>query len=466
MLNKTKAYIFIFLFTALIAGKAFSVIPLAFGVGLVTGVETGLGTAVATSLAVHGAALFGYLLWDSDDPASTPSSPPVIKARLNPKAPLPTPPGWNPASGSSVKPSPPSTDPGTVSPDGYDYRSGYVPNGTPWATSVAAAAQYLIDYNQPSNPGTTYSFNGAGPGTPPTYWVRKSTTVSTGAVTFANIPLDSRATVKTCPTGYTLSGSTCNLTTPTAVMEPSDGTCAILQTNNSFSKNANDPDCSASSIPSNIAIAPNSIKATSADGRTTTEIKLNPDGSSTMTVSKSRTDGSNKTDTNTISTSAPDASTGATSINGTSSGVQDGTGVLAGNGSADGTEFPTDYNREDTQLEILESLNPTSEHPDTSLTAEKSDLDTKADEYKQLLVDAGNKGQNDENGLLTWDWFPDLPVSSGCTDAHVNIGGADRVFTGWCDTIGKLRDMMGYVLYVLTAFALFNVITGRTSGSD
>ena len=449
MLNKTKAYIFIFLFTALIAGKAFSVIPLAFGVGLVTGVETGLGTAVATSLAVHGAALFGYLLWDSNDPASTPSSPPVIKARLNPKAPLPTPPGWNPASGSSVKPSPPSTSPQLPPAQRIgDYGFPNTPYMYYQVTLNQAKTQYCLDTGFVSFDAT----NG---------WCVNAAGNHSGGISFPYA-----ANVKPCPSGYVASGSSCNLTNPDSVMEPSDGTCAILQTNNSFSKNANDPDCSASSIPSNIAIAPNSIKATSSDGRTTTEIKLNPDGSSTMTVSKSRTDGSNKTDTNTISTSAPDASTGATSINGTSSGVQDGTGVLAGNGSADGTEFPTDYNREDTQLQILESLNPTSEHPDTSLTSEKSDLDTKADEYKQLIVDAGNKGQNDENGLLTWDWFPDLPVSSECTDAHVNIGGADRVFTGWCDTIGKLRDMMGYVLYILTAFALFNVITGRTSGSD
>jgi hypothetical protein len=33
--------------------------------------------------------------------------------------------------------------------------------------------------------------------------------------------------------------------------------------------------------------------------------------------------------------------------------------------------------------------------------------------------------------------------------------------SGWCDTIYKIRDWVGYILYISTAFALFNILTER-----
>jgi len=278
----------------------------------------------------------------------------------------------------------------------------------------------------------------------------------------------------TCPSGYTFNSSTgsCTLTDASQAQKPKDNKCVVIRSGNTFVIDPKDPDCASSSLPPNVNIQPNTITATSADGKTTVVVKIDPStGVSTLEETRARADGSNKSDVLTLAASAPDGSTGVSTITGLKSSVVEGTGVLAGNLSGDGQDFPTDYNRETTQLEISDkltsiddSLNPDEDPPDTSFSDAKADYDQKADDHKGVFDDIGAKGQGDEGGLLSWSWFPELPSAAACTDAHVTIGGADRVFTGWCDTISMLRDMMGYVLYVLTAFGLFAIVTGRSFG--
>jgi hypothetical protein len=456
-LNRFKKHLSILLVLVMISSKAFGILPLAFGVGIVTGIETGLGTALVTSAVLHGAALFGYLFWDDINP-SAPTSSPVLHARLNPKAPLPTPPGWGDPVAPSIKPLPPSTSsvitskPVVWSPDNNELRVYFTPE--------EACATY-----------TNFSHLGAASSSVPVTYQCVLTNGYTGNTVHSTCKQDGiqkldasnnpYCEVKKCEPGYTLSGDVCNLSDSSKVMEPEDGRCMVMAVGNGFELNLNDPDCAAARIPSNVKVQAQSITATSADGQTTVKIEKNAaDGSSTMTVAKSRTDGSNKTDINTISTTAPDGN-GVVYVNGTSSSVVDGTGVLAGADSGTSIDnMPTDYNREATQQELKDAI----KNDIQSSNDAKNALGTGPDQPTYDASELGLPGQDHFQVAPTSGFASFFPSSDGeCVTLSVNLPYFPGLVLNPCSVVTAVRPLIDWGIMALGLLSGIFVWFGRTA---
>lgn len=102
-------------------------------------------------------------------------------------------------------------------------------------------------------------------------------------------------------------------------------------------------------------------------------------------------------------------------------------------------------------LKIDESGTPT----DGSLSAQKADYEAKSNERKSLIDSMANQG----NHGLTWDWQFELP-SGGCSAYTFTIAG--RSFTlDPCEKLGWIRDALGFLIYITTALALLSIATGQ-----
>lgn len=100
------------------------------------------------------------------------------------------------------------------------------------------------------------------------------------------------------------------------------------------------------------------------------------------------------------------------------------------------------------------------------LSAEKQAYEDAADAHKGLLDGLGGKAQSDEGGLLTWLLPNPVVQDNTCTDPSVTIASGlpsqkTVTITGYCDTAGKVRALLGWVLYILTSYGLFSIATGR-----
>jgi len=87
-------------------------------------------------------------------------------------------------------------------------------------------------------------------------------------------------TITSCPSGYTNTAGTCNLTNAAIVQKPVDGVCTIIRTNNSYTADANDADCSATGAP---AVNSDKVTAQKPDGSTAT-VQAMPDGTTKVTT--------------------------------------------------------------------------------------------------------------------------------------------------------------------------------------
>lgn len=102
----------------------------------------------------------------------------------------------------------------------------------------------------------------------------------------------------------------------------------------------------------------------------------------------------------------------------------------------------------------------------TDLAAAKQAYEDAADAHKGLLDGLGGKGQSDEGGLLTWLLPNPVAQDNTCTDPSVTIASGlpsqkTVTITGYCNTAGKVRALLGWVLYILTSYGLFAIATGR-----
>ncbi len=201
----------------------------------------------------------------------------------------------------------------------------------------------------------------------------------------------------------------------------------------------------------------------------------NPVTNNTGTIST--TDPTTGTTTSQTTATASDGSTAITTTTCSSAGnctsnTQIIPGASGGTGAAQlvpKTDTPTDYQRDatgsttNTRLaEIKEILSPTGAAPDTSLSTQSTafaDAETAIDNGIKAV---GDRGQSNMSGLLSWSWTPDIPTAT-CSAFTMNFSGR-TVTLDWCEKIGWLRDFFGYVLYVLTAWALFHIVTGRREG--
>lgn len=261
--------------------------------------------------------------------------------------------------------------------------------------------------------------------------------------------------VVSCPSGYTLSGSTCNLTDPTKVMRDSDGVAVLNSTSTGWVPDPQDPDNATLTTPSNpiVQTGPNELGQPAQ-----TTITSTPDGG--MKVENWAQTFNTTTNNNQVTyNSVTINSNGVVTNNNTA--TYSGTLSQAVNGSAplsNSLNLPTDYNREATQAKIYDELKggtltaPTA--TDVWDPAKSKKLD---DDLKGQFDAIPNAYQQDKNNWFSWVWTPPVGVCSPFT------GEVSHIPVSWdfCPTINNIRDTIGWLFALFGAWDVYNVMFRR-----
>ncbi|GEM_PF-5816672 len=283
-----------------------------FGISTLGSVGVYMGYATANPLAIAGGLALGALggailvTADGSQPASIASAP--ITIQLDPNTPLITPTGW------SSPTSPPSTTATTTA-----YSTPYT-GSTKYSTAAAGCIAGGAAFASTSGCTGSQTFTSVG---------------SNGACYF-NVVADgicygttgsstwfSASAATGCPSGYTLTSGTCNLTTATAVIKPVSNRQEIKRTGNTFS---NDPQADPSDVypASNVSVTSSTVTVNTADGGKLV-VTINGDGSSTVTQT-SPIPGSTNSKKSVTDFSAPDANN-APKVTGQSQSTVEGQGT-------------------------------------------------------------------------------------------------------------------------------------------
>lgn len=366
----------------------------------------------------------------SDDGSDT------VKVQTRPNAPLmqDIPPGWNPPASGQMQPTPPST---TTKLASTYYGSVYGFTGD----SIQAVCQRAADLRG----ATLISYNAG-----------QCIDSTSGGNPMESVTLVSNI----CPRGYTSSGSSCALSNASQVDKPTDGKCTVLRSGNTFSGDPQDPDCGLSQRSAKgLSIGTNAVSVTK--GGDTATVTANT-GDSTITIVNKQSDvasNSTKVGTTTINPQYNISGFKQETFNGVGT-QQSSTPIAPGGGGS--TIDVSSLNKEATQGAISNKVTQiydamTTAPGGTDLQTHKDALNTAADTHRAKIEEIGTNGL-DSHGI-SWSWFPTIPTS---TCSPVDYGVSGHMFS-WdiCPTVEKVRDLSGFVLYIITAMGLFSILTGR-----
>lgn len=406
-------------------GPAYALIPLIPGVvplATYLGAGATLATAIDYSLVLHAGILAIALNRDSGAASSSTSS--QLTVMLNPKEPLPTPTGWTAPVAPSIKATPPSTM--TTTADSVPTASGGVcgiPKNTPTrlesqpnSIKVVAAGDTSRDSFisqgfdlQPGDCGNTF---GVG----------------------INYILSKASIYNPCPAGYTSSGSSCNLTNPSAVSQPSNSNCQIVRTGNAYSQLDNDPDCATSSPTlSGATITPSTITMTRADG-SFAQVTINSDGTTTSTESYPDIANS-KTNTFTSNFSAPNPSTGEVTL----------TGISTGSAAGVGTAQQGPQNNGNSQI-VVDKLNAQDAAAAAAASANGT-LPTDPASVSALALPTANPYSS---ALPTEILGFKLPTGDGsCVGLDANLTYFGNMHIEPCGVVNAVRPMVNFLIIAL-----------------
>ena len=339
-----KRLLAVFVFLALLAKPvgAFVGVPLLFAPPVIEAIGGTFATWAALAAGV-GATLYSVKLKDD-------SGNEFLRVRLNPNSPAYVPVNWSAGTHSYDDPVPPGT-------------AGAVDRFTAYSCGIsapqdsAAAVAGLVTAN--FNNGISYS---------------ACTSASNGGCSVGSLCVCSAEqggicaiqTAQVCPAGYSASGGSCVLTTPSAVSYPPDNRCGLKFAGGVMSYDSRDPDCASPGGTSpavgqvNLSGDGKTLTVTNTAGTQRVQIAVQPDGSVKITNwTPSSTDPtttniqtatvSNPASTPTVTTTQQSAtnSTGSTAFTQTST---------PGTSNDKPITFPDDYSREATQQAVLTKL--------------------------------------------------------------------------------------------------------------
>lgn len=391
--------------------------------------------------------------------ACSPNAP--VHVKINPKSPLPTPSGWAAPVAPAITPTPPSN----ATPDGVSgaavAAANYVtfcdanPVGTLFQDSATPSAQKIV-YTNASGPPAGYVFS----------------QTCNGGKAIGN--------KNRCLAGYNFqnTGPNCALVNAAIVPKPADGKCTIIRTGNTFAADSLDPDCAVGTLPSGVTVSSSEVKWSAGtspgnNGKAT----INGDGTITHTNTTPNATGGTSTVV-TVKGSAPDAGTGVVSITGVGQSTVAGQGDQAGGTPIQ--ELPTDYNREATQQAIKASIDAikdkqcggvgqvkcdvkvdeTGTPTDASLQTHVDAFNTAADDHKSLLESPNASNKVTDLGIL---WTINWPAAD-CENPSFSIAGKTMT-VDICGKAADIKSIMGFVVAVLTAFAIFGIGVGALKGT-
>lgn len=352
------------------------------------------------------------------------------------------PPGYSapaqPGTYISAQPVPPSTV--SFSSLGYQYGTNPIVS-TPLGacTSVNAAATIVTPVNITTHP---YSYN----------------CQSTGGANF-NV-----AEVIGCGSGYTLSGFSCALSNAAAVMKPANGRCQILMGVSGFVIDPQDPECGDLAANTGTTVAPTTVTVNKPGALSNGEIKINADGSRTVTYKTSNV--TNNTTTITTVNLTPTSDGQNAIVSGNSTTVVAGTGTAAGSTpaapAAPTINIPTDYNREATQQQIKSSVDTLHGDMDSSAFSQPAASAVPADlasaENKKITDElAASVAAYDNFKMLDWStWIPTFPAAS-CSPFTGGVLGRS-VSIDLCPKIAMLNELIGWMLAVFASWSVVSMM--------
>jgi hypothetical protein len=237
-----------------------------------------------------------------------------------------------------------------------------------------------------------------------------------------------------CPAGYTMSGGSCTLATPTAVMKPQDGRCGVVRTGNVYGKDPQDPDCTGTAASAlNLSVSGGTVTAGNGTGTLTVTV----DPTTGAAVIQRSTAGESTTTTLATAVGSPTGGDTGTVL-GTSSTTANGTGSLAGTGTGTGTGGDCGAPGQPA-CRIDETGTPTGTGVNASA---KAALDEKVTEG---TPDAWTGGT-----VAPITGLPTLSGSSSCTNPTIAMLGHDIVLNV-CAVATPMKAGIEWLLYVWTA---------------
>lgn len=283
-----------------------------------------------------------------------------------------------------------------------------------------------------------------------------------------------------CPTGYSVSGSSCVVSSPTTVKYPSDSV-PTLQSGSAgkWAVNPQDTDALPSALSPLIGTAnPFVIQGLNSDGQLTqvTVTPTSPGGMTLQTMQQKSDPVTNQTMTQTDTYNITNGGqiTNATSTTNYGSITNQSSQTVINNGTGAPVVFPTDYAKAgeaataagttNAKLDILHT-DITTAASDPTLSTQHADLDTAAETHKTTLIGLGAKAQDTEGGLLSWFLIQPVTQDNTCADPAFDVMTGTSMsrtitITGYCDKIAMIRQLLAWIMYILTMVVLFNIVTG------
>lgn len=428
--------------------EAVFVVPVLVGAALVFDSGTLAASYAAAAAAITaGAALLSWKLKDSGGAE-------VMNVRVNPKAAQRVPSGWTAGSPASAAPVPPGTAGSIVTSYYYTYGTGQ--NQTTYTTCQAAVVAWFgAGHTCIVNTGHSICIASAD---------NCDATNNTGVIT---------NNVTTCPSGYSLSGGTCNLTNAAIVVKPSDNIADADGTGSTVAFDPYDPDTS--SVPASVQVAGDnkSITVTDSNGTVKQRMTWNNDGTLTWENWTGNGNGTSNYERLDFGAANSGAANGGRVATGGAKQIVVGEGSTTGNTTA-ATAPCTDCAKESTLqsvktgvdslvndgVKVNEQASSWSGSKSASDTAQ-SNATSAFDDHKSKL-DAIKAGGNSSGlgveGLANYTppSSPDatgygalIPASSSCSPLSVTVHGHTSS-VDICTIANATRSILEWGLYAMT----------------
>lgn len=401
--------------------------------------------AGAAALAAAGTAVLGILFKDS-------SGNDALDVKINPKAPERVPSGWSAPPTAGDAPIPPSTASGVPT---YSATFG---GGTCTAqASIQACFEQMVPgFNQGLCGGVAplYAYTYSAP----TMSVTRSYPGHSPPGTCGSGGYSSGTVTEgtACPTGYSLSGGTCNLTDAPSVPFPSDNIGRKDCSSGTCGNNTRDPD---STNPAGVTGGPTQVKVKS--GSSTTTVTVNGDGTISIRTVTPNGDGTSTGTEIRVAAPNPSAPDGGTNATGVEQGQVPGEGDLAGDpipSNCGGGPCAT----ESTQQQVRAGVEAVRDALKTdTITAAEKNLDAP----KAALTGAGDAhiaqysaatGVSDLGLGLSITW----PSASCANPALTLPRGLGTLSPAMCERRPELQAIFKWFLGIFTAVVLFNIAIG------
>ena len=396
--------------------------------------QTTAGSVISGAAAI-GALLGSVLIMNSD------TNEPVLKLQM-PAAIKDVPSGWTGASDPTQPPLPPATAAFTThwEVDSPGHLAG------PYGSADDAAAAGCAAANRG---GAQYCG-----GTTNGYYLCEGFTTCNAFGAFGAVSQQ-----VSCPAGYVAGGGGCNLDNANNVIYPPTSRCGLKFSAGTMSFDSRDPGCNGTPPDAIVRSSDGkTVTATGTNGNSKVQIKVETDGSITITTASPNADGSTTisvTRATNPGSGAPDAGritqVGSAKVTGQGPDAINATPQTVGANAPSPQPFPDDYAREGTLQSSVQRLTQIQDAVTKTDSAAPSDPTAKTQSDLE-----GVFFPNTFQGLLSWQ----LPARGvACPTWSFSLWGHTYTIDAHCTLIEQQRAVMSSIcLLVYGLIALFIVL--------